>query len=120
MGDTLTHLKNRIEIEQWIQNAFRTLEKEGHIILNFRDMTAELSQLDRLIPVRSDSKRIFTCFLEYEENHVKVHDLLYEKSGDRWKMKKSFFRKLRISSQWIQNCLSKTGFTIVKFVIDKG
>ena len=120
MGDTLTHLKNRTEIEQLIQSVFRTLEKEGHIILNFRDMTAELIQLDRFIPVRSDSKRIFTCFLEYEKNHVKVHDLIYERSGDQWKMRKSFFRKLRISSQWVKNCLQKTGFTTVKFEIDNG
>ena len=120
MGDTLTHLRNRTEIEQLIHSSFRALEKEGLIILNFRDMTVELSQLDRFIPVRSDSKRIFTCFLEYEESQVKVHDLLFEKSGDQWKMKKSFFRKLRISSQWIKNCLLKTGFTIVRFEIDNG
>ena len=83
-------------------------------------MTDELTQLDRFIPVRSDSKRIFTCFLEYEKSHVKVYDLLYEKTEDQWKMKKSFFRKLRISSQWAIECLLKEGFTVETYDIENG
>ena len=84
------------------------------MILGFRDMTVELTQLDRFIPVRSDSNKIFTCFLEYEKDHVKVHDIVYEKTDDQWKMKKSFFQKLRISSQWVKERLSKAGFKVEK------
>ena len=90
------------------------------MILSFRDMTTELTQLDRFIPLRADSKRIFTCFLEYEKNHVKVHDILHEKAVDQWEMKKSFFRKLRISSQWVKECLLKAGFIVEKFDIENG
>jgi hypothetical protein len=75
-------------------------------------MTVELTQLDRFIPVRSDSKRIFTCFLEYEKNHVKVHDIVYEKTDDQWKMKKSYFQKLRLSLPWVKERLSKAGFKV--------
>jgi hypothetical protein len=120
MGDTLTHLKTPAEVKKLMRVAYGALEKEGLLILGFRDMTVELTQLDRFIPVRSDSKRIFTCFLEYEKSHVKVHDLLYEKTGDHWKMKKSFFRKLRISSQWAQECLLKVGFKVEKYDIENG
>lgn len=120
MGDTLTHLKSPSEVKQLIHNAYGALEKEGLMILSFRDMTTELTQLDRFIPLRADSKRIFMCFLEYEKSHVKVHDILYEKADDQWQMKKSFFRKLRISSQWAKECLLKAGFIIEKCDIDNG
>ena len=120
MGDTLTHLKTLAEVKELIQGVYGALEKEGRLILGYRDMTVELTQLDRFIPVRSDSKKIFTCFLEYEKSHVKVHDILYEKTDDQWKMKKSFFRKLRISSQWAKECLLKAGFKVEKYDIENG
>ena len=83
-------------------------------------MTYELTGLDRFIPVRSDAKRIFTCFLEFEEKHVKVHDIIYEKTDDQWNMKKSFFRKLRISRQWINECLQEADFTVESHGIKNG
>ena len=120
MGDTLTHLATLAEVKELIHRIYGALEEEGLLILGFRDMTVELTRLDRFIPVRSDSKRIFTCFLEYEKKHVKVHDILYERTADQWKMKKSFFRKLRISSQWAKECMLKAGFKVEKYDIDKG
>ena len=120
MGDTLTHLKTLVDVKELIHSVYGALEKEGLLILGFREMTVELTRLDRFIPVRSDSKRIFTCFLEYEKKHVKVHDILYEKIADQWKMKKSFFRKLRISSQWAKECLLKAGFNVEKYDSENG
>jgi SAM-dependent methyltransferase len=120
MGDTLTHLKSLAEVKELIDSVQGALEKEGLLILGFRDMTAELTRLDRIIPVRSDSNRIFTCFLEYDKTHVKVHDILYEKTDDRWKMKKSFFRKLRISPQWIRKYLMNVGFKVETYDIENG
>lgn len=112
MGDTLTHLKALADVKELIHRVYRALEQGGLLILDFRDMTVELTQLDRFIPVRSDSKRIFTCFLEYEKDHVKVHDIVYEKTDDQWEMKKSYFQKLRMSSQWVKERLSKAGFQV--------
>jgi len=120
MGDTLTHLATLAEVKELIHRIYGALEEGGLLILGFRDMTVELTRLDRFIPVRSDSKRIFMCFLEYEKNHVKVHDILYEKADDQWEMKKSFFRKLRISSQWAKECVLKAGFKVEKYDLDKG
>jgi SAM-dependent methyltransferase len=120
MGDTLTHLATLAEVKELIHRIYGALEEEGLLILGFRDMTVELTRLDRFIPVRSDSKRIFMCFLEYEKNHVKVHDILYEKADDQWEMKKSFFRKLRISSQWAKECVLKAGFKVEKYDLENG
>ena len=112
MGDTLTHLESLEEVGQLCNNAFLALEEKGFFILSLRDLTVELAGLDRFIPVRSDAKKIFTCFLEYEEHYVRVHDILYEMSDDRWQMKKSFFRKLRISAEWTKEYLLNSGFKI--------
>ncbi len=65
MGDTLTHLKNPSDVTELFHRVYGALEQGGLLILGFRDMTVELTQLDRFIPVRSDSNKIFTCFLEY-------------------------------------------------------
>ncbi len=120
MGDTLTHLQTLAEVQALVEEGCRALEDNGRLILEFRDLAAELKNLDRFIPVRSDSNRIFTCFLEYEEKHVKVHDIVHEKTGNQWVMKKSYFRKLRIPQQWMSECLRKVGFTIEKLDIHNG
>lgn len=120
MGDTLTHLRTQKEVRELIETVYLSLEKGGIFILGFRDMTTELTELDRFIPVRSDEKRIFTCFLEFEKTHVNVHDILYEKTNNRWHMKKSFFRKLRISEGWMRECLHRTGFAVEWHGMDNG
>jgi 2-polyprenyl-3-methyl-5-hydroxy-6-metoxy-1,4-benzoquinol methylase len=120
MGDTITHLKTLKEIQILIVDACLALEDQGRLILSFRDLTNELKNLDRFIPVRSSPEKIFTCFLEYEKEYVKVHDIIHEKTGNQWTMKKSYFRKLRISLQWMSNCLQQSGFTIEDQQTDKG
>ena len=120
MGDSLTHLQNRADVQQLLENTYPAFTQDGILILSFRDMTNELSELDLFIPVRSDSNHIFTCFLEYETQQVKVHDIVYEKIKDQWKMKKSAFRKLRISPQWINEILVKLGYKVATFEIQMG
>ena len=120
MGDTLTHLQSLEEVQQLIEDTYSAITRDGILILSFRDMTHELAGLDRFIPVRSDANRIFTCFLEYETQHVKVHDIVYEKKKDQWKMKKSAFRKLRISPHWIKEILEMSGYNVATFDIQMG
>jgi SAM-dependent methyltransferase len=120
MGDTITHLKTLEEVQILLKDACRSLKNNGHLFLSFRDLTSELRELDRFIPVQSGPGKIFTCFLEYEKDHVKVHDIVHEKIGEQWLMKKSYFRKLRISPQWVNDCLLKAGFTIDNLSNDKG
>jgi hypothetical protein len=115
MGDTLTHLNTRQEVQSLVSRVYKTLEARGRFILTFRDLEYELKELERFIPVRSDANTIFTCFLEYEKNHVKVHDLIYERTNQQWRLKKSYFRKLRLSPQWTKDILLAAGFKIEIF-----
>ena len=112
MGDTLTHLDTFKKVRTLLDTVFSSLETGGCLILSFRNLTQELMGLDRFIPVKSNETTIFTCFLEFEKESVKVHDIIYEKNNGQWVLKKSVFQKLRISPQWTQQYLQKIGFAI--------
>ncbi len=115
MGDTLTHLESKDEVTELFAKVHHHLEKDGEFVLTYRDMSFELEDIDRFLPVNSDETRIFTCFLEYEEEKVKVHDLLYVKENSEWTLYKSFDRKLRLPIDWVIDELKAKGFKI-KFV----
>jgi len=113
MGDTLTHLNSTEEVKYLFRDIHQALEADGRFILSFRDMSLELSGLDRFIPVRMEQDRLFTCFLEYKRDCVVVHDLLHQNRGGRWEFKKSAYRKLRLSQAWVEESLTLCGFQIV-------
>ena len=120
MGDTLTHLETRDAVRRLFENAYQSLPDAGLLVLTFRDLMSELKGLERFIPVRSEPNLIFSCFLEYEKEHVKVHDIIYEKSGNDWQLKKGFYRKLRIPPEWARDRLYESGFEVNKFEIRNG
>jgi len=120
MGDTLTHLNTHQNIRKLLRRVYSVLEIGGQVILTFRDLTSELKGLDRFIPVRNDANIIFTCFLEYEKDYVRIHDIIYEKKHNQWELKKSVFNKIRISPQWARKILQEFGFKIETYDIDNG
>ena len=117
MGDTLTHLPSFSTVQQLLDAAARALQENGRLLLGFRDLSVELQDLDRFIPVQSDGRRIFTCFLEYEVEHVRVHDLIYCNTAApgepaAWQLTKSWYRKLRLGETWLSEYLLRTGFRV--------
>lgn len=120
MLDTVLHLPSRDDVLALITHVHGALAPEGLFIVSFRDLTQEAAELDRFIPVRSDDRTIFTCFLEYEPSTVKVHDLVYRKAGDGWSFHKSFYRKLRIAPQWFIEQLRAAGFPAVDSRQERG
>jgi SAM-dependent methyltransferase len=120
MGDTLTHLGSKEDVRRLFTATYSSLVPGGHLIITFRDLSAELKGVDRFIPVRSDEDRIFTCFLEYEPEHVQVHDLVYERNGGEWSLQKSFYQKLRLSYNWVREALELEGFEIFQGTSERG
>jgi len=120
MTDTLCHLESKGRVFSLFKNVVNSLEKSGRFIITFRDLSFELSQLDRFIPVKSDDDTVLTCFLEYEPKTVKVHDLVYRKKDGNWCLSKSYYRKLRLSREWIEEQLSTVGFAEIESTVDKG
>jgi len=107
MGDTITHLESIYHVEQLLEKISDHLEPDGKVIISFRELIGEQKNDDRFIPVRSDEKRILTCFLEYFPNHVMVHDILYELQSGKWTLKVSSYPKLRLSEAFITKTLER-------------
>ena len=120
MTDTLLHLETKDQVLLLFNKVFDKLEPKGKLILTFRDLTFELSGTDRFLPVKSDEDTILTCFLEYETQTVKVHDLVYKKTGGTWHFSKSFYRKLRLSEAWVADQLSRCGFNKIDTCVKNG
>jgi trans-aconitate methyltransferase len=73
MGDTLTHLPAQSDVSSLFLGVFDGLRAGGMFIITYRDLTTELHETDRFIPVRSDENKIMTCFLEFESQGNRCH-----------------------------------------------
>ena len=120
MVDTLLHLESKAVVKDLFAKVYRALESGGRFVITYRDLSREALDLDRFIPVRSDDGTILMCFLEYEPETVKVHDLVYRKVGDEWTFRKSFYRKLRLAQAWVEGALRETGFDLAEASVERG
>ncbi|HEY5826278.1 MAG TPA: class I SAM-dependent methyltransferase [Cyclobacteriaceae bacterium] len=111
-GDTLSHLDNKQEIENLIADISMILKAGGKTLLSFRDYSVELAGDNRFIPVKSDDTRILTCVLDYENETVRVTDLLHEKTETGWKQKVSSYNKVRIVTNEIVKILETNGMKV--------
>ncbi len=81
MGDTLTHLPALSAVDSLLAQVAGSLPRAGVFATTFRDYaTSKLEGEQRFILVRAAETRILTCFLEYQEHQVMVHDLLTKKN----------------------------------------
>lgn len=107
MGDTLTHLESIEQVVRLSQEVRKSLAPGGKFVATFRDYSNLPNGEARFIPVRSDSDRILTCFLEPFSEHLIVHDLLHERDGSSWKLKVSSYRKLRLSPSTVERIFTE-------------
>ena len=121
MGDTLTHLPNLACLESLFRDAAASLSQGGLFVATFRDYVSTPLQGDaRFISVRSDAERILTCFLEYAESTVTVHDLLHQREGGSWRLRVSSYPKLRLSPQWVVERLNSLGLSVLHEAVPGG
>ena len=120
MGDTLTHLQKAQEVSTLFANIYPLLEHGGRLALSFRDLTAELKGVDRIIPVRSEDDKIMATFLEYEETRVNVHDIVFVKGDSGWDLRKSTYRKLRIGMHQVHDFLQDLDFKVISSEVQEG
>lgn len=115
MGDTITHLESKATVLALFDAIGEALAPGGTFILTYRDLSAELSGLDRFIPVHSDHERVMTCFLEFDQpDSVQINDLVYFREGSQWKLEKSNYRKLRLPVAWVEEAMSSIGLTVTR------
>jgi SAM-dependent methyltransferase len=113
MGDTLTHLQDAAMVEDLLAAAAGSLAAGGLFATTFRDYASTtLEGNDRFILVRSDEERILTCFLEYGDQHVTVHDVLTQREHGAWRQRVSSYPKLRLAPDWVVALLTAQGFAV--------
>lgn len=113
MGDTLTHLGSQTEVITLLTKVREKLSAGGKLVLSFRDLSSPLIGNQRFLPVKSDENRIHTCFLEYFQDHVQVHDLLHERVDSQWKQKVSSYPKLILTSYLLNAFLNDIGLEVI-------
>jgi SAM-dependent methyltransferase len=110
MGDTLTHLESPASVDALFASVAEALAPGGVFVATFRDYAGKALEGDaRFIPVRQAKSRILTCFLEYGETAVTVHDLLHERTNGGWTLRVSSYPKLRLSPEWARSVLDRLG-----------
>ncbi len=112
MGDTLSHLERETDLERVIRGVAGRLVAGGRFVLTFRDLSGELRDLDRVIPVCAWDDLVITCFLEYEPSTVKVHDLIWVRHPEGWRFRTGVYRKLRLAPERVTARLATAGFTV--------
>jgi SAM-dependent methyltransferase len=113
MGDTLTHLPSLAALAALLDEIATALRPGGRFVATLRDYTRELTGTERFIPVKSDTRRILTCFLEYAPDHVTVHDILHERDEeDVWAMNVSAYAKLRLARDGLAGELAARGLEV--------
>ena len=128
MGDTITHLASLQEIEMVFKQSSERLLANGKLIVQFRDLTKPLRDTDRFIPVKSDERTVFTCFLEWIEKGsepdnsgciIKVHDLVHVKKGvGAWELCTSFYNKLGITAECLIAIAMRNNLNVVESSLD--
>jgi len=114
MGDTLTHLASFGDVQRLLREVHRVLRSGGTFVIAMRDYTQELRGDARFIPVRADEQTIFSCFLEYEGDHVRVYDVIHSRRDEGgWDMRVSSYKKLRIATDWLEKRAREAGFEVV-------
>lgn len=113
MGDTLTHLPDAASLDALFSRVAATLCPGGLFVATFRDYVSTPLQAEaRFILVRSDANRILTCFLEYSDTTVQVHDVLHERVAENWQMRLSSYAKLRLAPEQVMKALASHGFSV--------
>ena len=120
MGDTLVHLPDMETASSLIRLVCESLEPGGIFIYAIRDYISLVpTGAERFVPVRSSEDQIFTCFLDYREDVVHVHDILHRKLDGEWQMTISDYQKLRLDSRVIDRQLEACGLAVTsRHVVD--
>ncbi len=114
MGDTLVHLPDVDSVDRVVDDVADSLAPGGRFIYAIRDYIGDVPEgPDRFVPVRSSDEQIFTCFLDYKDDVVHIHDILHRKVGGEWRTEISDYQKLRLDSRRIDRRLENNGLEIV-------
>ena len=113
MGDTLVHLPDRSAVSELLDRVAAAIKPGGTFIYSIRDYVSfEPTGAERFIPLRASEDQIFTCFLDYRDDVVHVHDLLYRRIDGDWNLSISDYLKLRLDTRDLNAQLAGAGLPV--------
>jgi SAM-dependent methyltransferase len=114
MGDTLVHLADKSHVDSVITDVCQSLLPGGKFVYAIRDYISFVPQgAERFVPIRASDEQIFTCFLDYHDDSVHVHDILHKRIGGEWTTEISDYLKLRLDTRQINLALETGGLHIL-------
>jgi len=121
MGDTLVHLPDETTVKNVIDRVTSELKPGGTFVYSIRDyVSIEPTGADRFVPIRADDEQIFTCFLDYRDDIVHVHDVLYRKEDGDWTFHVSDYLKLRLDTAALNLHIQANGLEICQQMTVRG
>lgn len=111
MGDTLPQLPSLETIQNCLHRWSQWLVDRGKVVVSYREYAEELEEEDRFLPVYQSENLLFTCFLEYFPDRVRVTDLVHQRdaiSGE-WQQKASSYWKWRIPEHLLAEMIMAAG-----------
>lgn len=112
VGDTLTHLSSKKDVDRLVRSAARLLVPGGALLLQFREQERELTPQESVFTMRSERDRIMQCVLHFEPDRVWVTDTVHEWNGQAWITTKSTYPKLRLSTDEILDIATTAGLNV--------
>ena len=113
MGDTLVHLPDTQAVEKVVDDVCESLSPGGKFIYAIRDYVSFVPEgPDRFVPIRASDDQVFTCFLDYLDDVVHVHDILHRKVNGEWQTEISDYLKLRLDTEHLNARLRRRGLEI--------
>lgn len=113
MGDTLVHLPDTSTVETVIDDVCDSLSPGGIFVYAIRDYVSYVPEgPERFIPIRASDDQLFTCFLDYLDDVVHVHDILHKKVNGEWRTEISDYLKLRLDTEQLNARIRGHGLEI--------
>ncbi|MES2557998.1 MAG: class I SAM-dependent methyltransferase [Bacteroidota bacterium] len=112
-GDTLSHLDDKNQVRKLLQDSYKLLSHGGKLLLSFRDQSSAKSGSQQSFLVKADENRKLTCHLEFDEEMIRVTDILGERIGDVWQESRSSYYKVRLRKAEIESILQNSGFELI-------
>lgn len=121
VGDTLTHLESFERVSVLADALAERVADGGRLVLGFRDLSGPAPEgAARFFHVRSDDTRTLTCFLDYRDDHVLVHDIVHERGHAGWSMRVGVYPKLRLATERVLAEFERRRFGLERREVARG
>ena len=112
VGDTLTHLRHRTDVDTLLERCATLLAPEGKLVLQFREQAVDLPPENCTFTTLAEQHCLMECVLHFQPDYVWVTDLVHEWTGERWQSIHSTYSKLRLTASEVIDGARRCGLEL--------